>query len=72
MNWLLFIQYICARKGEDNPKWTSTLSRNAAQCGYIPGDIVICQVRAATKIGFGPSTNVTIEIECDSKFKTIL
>ena len=37
------------------------------QCGYSPGDIVTCSIRAATAIGFGPPTNVTIAVECDSK-----
>ena len=37
------------------------------QCGYNAGDIVTCYIRAATAIGFGPPTNVTIEVECDCK-----
>ena len=50
---------------------TNTTSTSLEHCSYNAGDIVTCNIRAATAIGFGPTTNVTIEVECDSKFVKI-
>ena len=46
---------------------TNTTSTSLEHCSYNAGDIVTCYIRAATAIGFGPPTNVTIEVECDCK-----
>ena len=45
---------------------TNTTSTSLEHCSYND-DNVTCSIRAATAIGFGPPTNVTIEVECDCK-----
>ena len=58
-------QYRCQTANQMSSNNTNITSLE--ECGYSPGDNVTCYIRAATAIGFGPPTKVTIQVECDCK-----
>ena len=65
------MQYSCAKENSLK-NWTVTDSQSLTECGYTAGDIVHCEVEAATVIGFGPSNALAVNVECDSKWIKIL
>ena len=68
MKQLYFFQYQC-ENGNANSTWTVTNTSSLTECGYSSGDIVICKISAATSIGYGPSTDVRLVIDCDCMYK---
>ena len=63
----MYLQHKCAKDGEPFPDWTATIKNTLSECGYESGNRVNCSLRAATKIGPGPTEEIIIHVTCDSK-----
>ena len=58
---------------DNGTKWNSTaLTKSLTSCQYDPGDVVVCEVKAATSIGFGPASTKEIQISRGSKCRYII
>ncbi|XP_067947049.1 receptor-type tyrosine-protein phosphatase kappa-like [Watersipora subatra] len=58
-------EHKCAKTGESHPDWTSTTKNSLTECTYESGDRVNCSLRAATKIGPGPTEEIIVHVTCD-------
>ncbi|XP_067947071.1 receptor-type tyrosine-protein phosphatase delta-like [Watersipora subatra] len=63
---IIMYEYQCVREEKEYPQWTSTTEQVLEDCGYEPGSIVKCKVRAWTAIGTGPAYEFFVNIKCDN------
>ncbi|XP_067932647.1 receptor-type tyrosine-protein phosphatase alpha-like [Watersipora subatra] len=62
---LLLKEYRCNVFNSTSPKYTTiTVPEELVLCDYQPGDLVICEVRASTDVGYGPSANNETSVYC--------
>ncbi|XP_067947048.1 receptor-type tyrosine-protein phosphatase kappa-like [Watersipora subatra] len=58
-------EHKCAKTGESHPDWKATTKNSLTECRYESGDRVNCSLRAATKIGPGPTEEIIVHVTCD-------
>ncbi|XP_067932743.1 receptor-type tyrosine-protein phosphatase delta-like [Watersipora subatra] len=66
-------QYRCNVFNSTIPNYTAiTVAEELALCDYQPGDLVICEVRASTDVGYGPSANSETSVYCGVPGKAVV
>ena len=45
----------------------NNLTTTLHECKFEAGAVVTCEIKAATAIGFGPSSEREVDVMCDSK-----
>jgi len=61
--------------GESAPQWmnyTDVQTENSyLACGYKAGDLVTYEIRAGTKVGYGPEATGDVGVTCGCKLEKI-
>ncbi|XP_067932724.1 receptor-type tyrosine-protein phosphatase T-like [Watersipora subatra] len=65
--------YRCNIFNSTSPSYTTiTVPKKLVLCDYQPGDLVICEVRASTDVGYGPSANNKTSVYCGVPGKAVV
>ncbi|XP_067932609.1 receptor-type tyrosine-protein phosphatase U-like [Watersipora subatra] len=66
-------QYRCRAPNSPNPSYTTTRERrDLVLCNYQSGDLVTCEVRASTAIGYGPASINETKVSCGDPGKAVV